>query len=146
MLHLQARVDLEEEQIATRVRDELARAGADVLHVFDDAERRFVQRAAALLTGGAREEGRGRGRLLDDLLVPALHAALAFAERVRSPVSIAEDLHLDVSRLLHVPFEIDARVRERGLAPVRAALEGPIDPILCESRSACRCPRPRRPP
>ena len=43
-----------------------------------------------------RKNGATRGRLFDDLLVPSLHAAFAFAEDDCAALPIAEPLHLDV--------------------------------------------------
>ena len=116
--------------VAARVRDELARPRAEVSHVLHHAQRRLVELASPRVALFAREERRRRRRLLDDLLVPPLHAALALAERVRRAVGVAEDLHLDVARLVDVPLEVDARVRERRLAAVRAALQGALEPVL----------------
>ena len=50
--------------------------------------------------------------LLHDLLVPSLHGAIALAEIDRVPVPVGEHLHLDVSRVLEVLFEIDGGVAE----------------------------------
>src|SRR5207302_5858797 len=112
MLDLQPRVHLEEEELAGRIRDELARACADITDLLHDAERRVPQRAPSLLAFLAREERRRRRRLLDDLLVAPLHTALALAERECLTVRVAEDLHLDVTRLRYVPLEEYARIHE----------------------------------
>ena len=73
-------------------------------------------RCAAVGHRGAQRgvDGRG-GRLLDDLLVPALDRALALAEvddacRGASP----KHLHLDVARPFEVALEVDAAVAEGG--------------------------------
>ncbi len=83
--------------------------------------------ATALRTFFAREERRGGRRLFDDLLMTPLHAALALAERVKIPVRVGEDLHLDVTRLGRVALHVDTRVRERRLAAIGAALERAIE-------------------
>ena len=116
VLHLEARVHLEEEEVPARVGDELARPRAHVADVLHDAQRRLEERPPARLARLAREEGRRRRRLLDDLLVAPLHAALALAERVGAAVRVAEHLHLDVPRLVDVALEVDARVGEGRLA------------------------------
>src|SRR6185312_1977473 len=54
------------------------------------------------------------GRLLDQLLVPALDRALALAERHR-PLAVGEHLHLDVARAGDVALEVDVGVAEPGL-------------------------------
>src|SRR5438309_10168664 len=50
--------------------------------------------------------------LLHDFLVPSLHGAIALAEMDHVPVTVGEHLHLDVSRVLQVFFEIDGGVAE----------------------------------
>ncbi len=127
VLDLQARIHLEEEEVAAIVGDELARARADVADLLHDAERRLVERGATGLTRFAGEERGGRRRLLDDLLMSPLHAALALAEGKRLAVGVAEDLHLDVPRLRDVALEVDARVREARLAAIGARFEGALD-------------------
>src|SRR5689334_4892624 len=62
--------------------------------------------------------------------MPALHAALALAEREGLPMGIAEDLHLDVTRLRDVPLEVHARVREARLAAIGARRERTLDARL----------------
>ena len=64
---------------------------------------------------------RGRRRLLEHLLVAALHRALALAEREHRAVRVGEQLDLDVPRALEVALEVDAVVAERRPAPRAAA-------------------------
>ena len=97
VLDLQAGVHLHEvEGAGVLIQNKLDGAGADVA----DSE-----------GGGAgfgpEVEARGlvevrRRRLLQHLLVPALHAAVALAERHAPAVPVREDLHLDVPRPHHV--------------------------------------------
>jgi hypothetical protein len=108
MLDLEARVHLEEIEFALAVDDELHRPGAAVAH----RRRQPHGRSRHLLAQLGRHER--RGRFLDDLLVAALHGALALAEVDGAALAVAEDLHLDVARLGHVLFEVDAVVAERG--------------------------------
>ena len=54
-----------------------------------------------------------RRRLLDDLLMPALQAALALAEVDDVAVAVGEHLHLDVPRHQHEPLEEQRVVAER---------------------------------
>src|SRR5581483_3975617 len=72
---------------------------------------------------------RGRGRLLDELLVTALDRAVPFAEVDDVAVGVGEDLHLDVARVLEVPLDVDGRVREVGLALALRRLEGTLDVV-----------------
>src|SRR5713101_8164102 len=60
--------------------------------------------------------------LLHDLLVPSLHGAIALAEMDHVLVPVGEHLHLDVSRVLEVLFQIDRGVAESrpGLRPRHA--------------------------
>jgi hypothetical protein len=60
----------------------------------------------------------GRGRLLDHLLVAPLERAVAL-EQMHRARAVAEDLHLDMARLLHVFFYKNRVVAEgrRGLPP-----------------------------
>ena len=61
----------------------------------------------------------GRGRQFDDLLVAALHAAVALVEVDHVAVRVGQDLHLDVAWPQHRLLEEDRRVAERrlGFAP-----------------------------
>ncbi len=56
----------------------------------------------------------GRGGFLQDLLVPALQGAVAFAEGDDAAPAVPEDLHLDMTRLGHVALEEHAGVAEAG--------------------------------
>ena len=91
VLDLDARVDL----------DEVERAGVDIDQEFDGAGV-FVPDVAAERDGGVadglpddRVEVVSR-RDLDDLLVPALHRAVAFVKVDEVSVAVAQDLDLDV--------------------------------------------------
>src|SRR3972149_38161 len=55
----------------------------------------------------------GRGRLLHELLVPALDGAVAFAEGDDGAVRITQQLHLDAPRPVDAPLEGDAAIPER---------------------------------
>ena len=114
MLDLDARVHLDEVELAVLV-EELERAGAAV-----------ADRAAGLdaaLAHAARAAGAvmpGRRRLLDDLLVAALHRAVALAQVDDVAVSVGEHLDLDVARPLEELLHVDLVVAEGGAAPRRA--------------------------
>ena len=70
---------------------------------------------AALLLGQ-----RGRRRLLEQLLMPPLDRALALAQVHDVAVMVAEDLQLDVPRVLEVLLDVDVAARRTPPRP-RAA-------------------------
>src|SRR5699024_11606042 len=90
-----------------------------------------VQRAGGVsgrltdaLAGGLVEQC--AGRLLDDLLVPALQRALAFAQVDDVAVRVGEDLHLDVPGGVHEALEEQGVVAEgAGGLPSRRLECGP---------------------
>src|ERR1043166_2461867 len=102
--------------------DDLDRAGVAVLDAARGRHRRLGHAPAQLL-GVAR-----RGRLLDDLLVPPLDRTVAFEEVHDLAARVAEDLELDVARLLDVLLEQQAVVAEglHGLAARRLELRLPL--------------------
>ena len=109
VLHLQARVDLEEaERPAVRIEHELHGARRAVADCASEAH-------GGLQQGLARGGGKARGRrLLDHLLVAPLRRAIAFAQRHHLAATVAEQLHLDVPRMLDELLEVEARVLEVG--------------------------------
>lgn len=110
VLHLDARIDFEEVVLAVLVHHELHRAGVDVV---DGARDLFGVRKERLAHGVVEV---GRGRDLDHLLVPPLHAAVALVEVHHVAVRVGEDLDLDVAGVLDVLFDKHAAVakcRER---------------------------------
>src|SRR5437016_4557366 len=97
VLDLQPRIGLDKHE---RLR---AGAAGDVDEKFEgsevgvaDAPREAYGRRNDLLAQAVVQ--RRRGRDLDDLLEPALHATLAFAQLRDAALEVAEDLHLDVTR------------------------------------------------
>ena len=76
----------------------------------------------------------GRGRDLDDLLVPPLHRAVALEEVDHVAGAVGEDLHLDVPRVDDRLLDEDGGVAEGRLALAHAGLDGllevldPLDP------------------
>ena len=65
----------------------------------------------------------GRRRDLDDLLVAALHRAVALEEVDHVALAVGEDLHLDVARLDDGLLDEDGRVAEGALALAHAGLD-----------------------
>ncbi len=115
MLDLQARVDLEEVERAARIEQELDGAGADV----PNAPRKGDRRRAHACTQRGVHGRRRRRRLLDHLLVAALHGTLALEAVNERPVRVTEDLHLHVPRRVEVALDEQRAIAERGerLAP-----------------------------
>ena len=108
VLHLDAAVELEEEELAA-VDDELDRARAPVADRPAEGDRRLEQ-GFSQLTGEPGSRG-----LFDHLLVAPLHRAVALAERHHVPVAIGEQLHLDVPRPFEIALAVESSVPERGL-------------------------------
>ena len=93
VLDLDARIDLDEVELAgVGIQQELDGAGAEVV----DGARRCAARARRVPARCVVVEIRRR-RALDDLLVAALHGAVALEQVDEVAVRVAEDLHLDVA-------------------------------------------------
>ena len=128
MLDLQPGVHLHEVEAAVRMGDELDRAGADVADRLRRLHRRLAHRRAAL-GGHAR-----RRRLLEHLLVAALHRAVALEQVDAGAEAVGEHLDLDVPRLQHVLLDQHPVVAERVLRLALARgerggeLAGGVDP------------------
>ena len=88
---------------------ELDGAGADIVRGMGDGDG-VAGKLLALLGGEI-----GGGRALDDLLVAALHRAVALEEMDDGAVPVGEDLHLDVAGALDQLLEIDLVPAEGGL-------------------------------
>ena len=116
MLDLDAAVQLEEEEVAP-VEHELGGAGARVADRLRERDRRLAHLRPQLRVD------RGRGRLLEHLLVAALHRAVALPERQHGPVGVGEELDLDVARTLDVALAEDRAVAEGRLRLPRSGLE-----------------------
>ena len=125
-------------KLATRVEQELARAGAHVADVTGE------RRAASPMRSPERGVDRGGAGFLEHLLVPALDRAVALAQMDAMPVAVEEDLDLDVPGALDQAFEDQPLVAEgRGcLAPRRRELRPQARPGRGRSASPCRRRRP----
>src|SRR5689334_19916999 len=108
MLDLEPRVHLEEIERAVLVEEEFDRARVAVAGRCRNRRSRVRDAAAEMRVHGERR------RFLDDFLMPALDRALTFNERDDRSVVIAEELDLDVPRLLQAAFGVHGRVAERG--------------------------------
>ncbi len=119
VLHLDARVALDEEVLAGLGRDEeLDGPGVDVVR-----GARQLDRVREDLLSQRFVEPRRR-RHLDDLLVAELHRAVALVEVDHVAVRVGEDLHLDVSRPSDEPLDEHRAVAEGRLRLALAAGEG----------------------
>ncbi len=107
VLDLETRIHLEEEELlAPRIQQKF------------DCPRGAVRYSAGQSYGAFGEGGTqripelGGGSLFDDLLVAPLQRAVALAESDHLSCAVAEDLHLDVTRLGQKPLEIHAGIRK----------------------------------
>ena len=109
VLHLEAGVHLQEEELLrVGVVEELDRAGAPVVD-------RLGGPSGGLVQGGDDVRGETRGRrLLDHLLVAALHGAVALPEHEHLAPAVADHLDLDVPSALDVRLDEDGAVAEGG--------------------------------
>ena len=117
VLDLQAGVGLDEDEaiVRRRVDEELERAQAAVI---DGPRHAHGRRRDA---GAERLAQLRAGRDLDDLLVAALHAALALAQVADAAAAVADDLDLDVARAGDQLLHVDRVVAEGGLGLGAAA-------------------------
>jgi hypothetical protein len=121
VLHLDARVHLEEEELVAR--DQVLQSpGRGVADRPGGADRGLAHPGPQPLP-----DDRAR-RLLDQLLVAALHRAVALPEPDAVAVGVGEDLDLDVARLGQVALQVDRPVGEEALALAPGALEGVLEP------------------
>src|SRR5688572_25861786 len=115
VLDLDAGIDLEEVEVPLVVEQELEGAGVGVLDRACRVDDRASHLAAHLLGH------RYRGAFLEQLLMTPLDRALALAEVHDGTVMVADDLELDVPRILDVLLDVDVANTEGGL---RLALRG----------------------
>jgi hypothetical protein len=119
VLDLQPGVHLQEgEQLLVGLVEELDGPGAAVADAGAQALGGTPQLVLLLLRQDRRPG------LLDHLLVAALDAAIADAERPRGAVAVGDDLHLDVTGVPHLALQEDRRVAERPARLGPGALEG----------------------
>ena len=128
VLDLDAGVHLDEDVAPVLAEEELDRARVEVADRLGEAHGIGTH----LLARGGVEVGRRRD--LDDLLVAALHRAVALEEVQHGAGGVGEHLHLDVPRVDHRLLEVERRVAERGVGLALGRLErlaqrrGVVDP------------------
>ena len=116
MLHLQARVHFHEVELSV-VDDEFDGAGAAVVDRSSRRHRGLAHLAAAF------DRHAWRGRFFGDLLMAALHRAIALEQINRIPMVVPEHLHFDVPRRREVFLDQYAIVLEAGRRLALAARE-----------------------
>ncbi len=99
VLHLQAGVHFQEEELAALIQQKLHGAGADIVDRGGGLDRRLAHGLAQF-----RRHHRA-GRFLDHFLVAALHRAVALTEVDDVAVLVAEHLNFHMPRLDHCAFE-----------------------------------------
>ena len=140
VLHLDARVHLDEDVVAALVEEELDGARVDVA---DGLGERDGVGADPVPQLGVEVR---RGRDLDHLLVAALHRAVALVEVDDVALGVGEDLHLDVAGVDHRLLEEHRGVAERGLGLAHGRVDGvaqvlgPLAPGACHARHRPRPP------
>src|SRR5258705_10571623 len=111
MLDLDAGIHLDEIELAI-LEEEFDGADAEIFHV----PHRLGAGLADFGAGGGRENR--RGTFFPDLLVTALQRTVALAEMDGAATAVAENLDLDVARLLQGFFQINRGVAEGGFGLV----------------------------
>ena len=124
MLHLQPRVHFHEVHgVRLQVEDELDGAGADVTDFVRD-RRGVLQHRLAQILRQHRRIG-----LFEDLLLVALHAAVAQPQHPAVAVHVAQQLRFDVAQRRNVLFEVNVAVAECGARFHRDAMERLVEVV-----------------
>src|SRR6266705_4273882 len=121
VLDLQPGVHLQEVELPAWREQEFDRARAEVAHGARGGGGRLAHTAAQ------RRRHRHGGRLLDELLVTSLDAALALPQRDHAAEGIRQDLDLDVARPLEVLLAIDFIRPERLARLARSRFESRLE-------------------
>src|SRR5207302_8650101 len=108
MLHLDARVHLDEVKPAQLVHKEFDDAGI----VIADLTERLAEDLSDLLA--QLERYSHRWRFFEQLLVASLNRALAFSQTDDVAVLVPEHLKFDVARVLNIFFQIEIPIAEGG--------------------------------
>ena len=118
VLDLDARVHLDEDVVAVA-----GRAGTRRCRRCGSRSRGRSGTASAHIRSRSSGSRFGAGRDLDDLLVAALHRAVALEEVDHVARAVGEDLHLDVARVHDGLLDEDGRVAEGALGLAHAGLD-----------------------
>ena len=139
VLDLQAGIHLQEvELLRLRIEEELGRAGAAIADLAGEAN-------CAVGNGGAKRFRQRRcRRLFDELLMPALHGAIAVADVYDVTVRIGQHLDLDVTSAVNVALQIDFAAAECGVGFPGRFLQRGFELFGLRERSAFRARRHRR--
>src|SRR5687768_4719564 len=113
MLDLETCIGLHVIEPAFTVEKELERTGVRVLNGLRGVDDQTAHLPADLLAQD------GRRRFLEQLLVPSLNRAFPFAEVDEVAVMVADDLELDVPRVVEILLDVDLAVAERSLRLAR---------------------------
>ena len=108
VLHLDARIHLDEVELAVFVHEELDGSGIDVA----DFGKRLAENAAYF--GPKLRRNLRRRRFFQQLLMAALDGALAFAQADHVAVLVGEHLEFDVPRPLDELLHVEVAVAEGG--------------------------------
>ena len=141
VLDLDARVHLDEDVVALA-----GRAGTPRCRRCGSRSRWANATASAHIRSRSSRVEVRRRRDLDDLLVPALHRAVALEEVDHVARAVGEDLHLDVPRVDDGLLDEHGRVAEGALGLAHAGLDRPRAGPSGRRPGACRGRRRRRPP
>src|SRR5579862_3662354 len=131
MLHLQARVDLEEVERSVGVDDKFDGSGVVVADGPRERDRRGTHPVAQRFVDG------GRGGLLDDLLIATLDGTLAFEAVDDVAVLVPEDLDFNVARRRDIAFDQERVVAEgaSGFAAGRRQRRGELAGFVHDAHS-----------
>ena len=141
MLDLDARVHLHEVERAVLVEQHLDRARRRRSR----SPSRQRTAASPIRSRSVRRQRRAR-RFLDQLLVAALHRAVALAQVDDVAVRVAQDLELDVARAREVLLDVDLAVAERRQRLGARELERARELVGVARPRACPCRRRPPPP
>ncbi len=120
VFHLKAGVDFDEVGLALRRNQKFDGGEGVVAHFAHEHARVLLQTLAQF----GRDAGPRRRGDFHELLVVALHGAVAFVEGENVAVLVRDDLNLDVTHGFEVFFHVEARVAEGGLRHGRGLKKG----------------------
>ena len=139
VLHLDARIHLDKEELAVLV-EIFDRPDTKIAQLFNSGARDLAD-PGALVVG----EGRGQG-FFQNLLVPALQRAVAFAQMDDIAMGVSGNLDFDMAGQFEIPLEVHGIVAERGLGLCLCRGDRLVRDRPPSAQASCRVRRhPRRP-